>query len=68
MLLFLRQQSYHDCWMFNEIAARSPVRGGREFLPRRPIRRAWRDIHAGTVHVSPTWGAVSRMYAVRAGA
>ena len=48
--------------MFNEIAVRSPVCRGQGVFTSRPIRRAWRDIHAGDVHVSLTWDAVSTMY------
>jgi hypothetical protein len=41
---------------------RSPVCGGQGVFTSRPIQRAWRDIHAGAVHVSLTWDAVSTMY------
>jgi hypothetical protein len=62
MLLFLRLQSYHGLLdVQRDRCALSGVRGQGIFTWR-PIRRAWRDIHAGAVHVSLTWDAVSTMY------
>jgi alkylation response protein AidB-like acyl-CoA dehydrogenase len=36
--------------------------GGQGIFTAKPIQRAWRDIHAGAVHVSMNWDAVSTMY------
>jgi resorcinol 4-hydroxylase (FADH2) len=36
--------------------------GGQGIFVEKPIQRAWRDIHAGAMHVSLTWDAVSTMY------
>lgn len=36
--------------------------GGQGIFLDRPIQRAWRDAHAGAVHVSMNWDAVSTMY------
>jgi alkylation response protein AidB-like acyl-CoA dehydrogenase len=36
--------------------------GGQGIFIEKPIQRAWRDAHAGAVHVSLTWDAVSTMY------
>jgi alkylation response protein AidB-like acyl-CoA dehydrogenase len=36
--------------------------GGQGVFLDKPIQRAWRDIHAGAMHVSLTWDAVSTMY------
>jgi alkylation response protein AidB-like acyl-CoA dehydrogenase len=36
--------------------------GGQGIFTSKPIQRAWRDIHAGAVHVSMNWDAVSTMY------
>ena len=36
--------------------------GGQGIFLDRPIQRAWRDIHAGAMHVSLTWDAVSTLY------
>jgi resorcinol 4-hydroxylase (FADH2) len=36
--------------------------GGQSIFTGRPIQRAWRDAHAGGVHVSMNWDAVSTMY------
>ena len=36
--------------------------GGQGIFTGKPIQRAWRDAHAGAVHVSMNWDAVSTMY------
>jgi alkylation response protein AidB-like acyl-CoA dehydrogenase len=36
--------------------------GGQGIFVSKPIQRAWRDIHAGALHVSMNWDAVSTMY------
>jgi alkylation response protein AidB-like acyl-CoA dehydrogenase len=36
--------------------------GGQGIFTQKPLQRAWRDIHAGAVHVSMNWDAVSTMY------
>jgi alkylation response protein AidB-like acyl-CoA dehydrogenase len=36
--------------------------GGQGIFTAKPIQRAWRDAHAGAVHVSMNWDAVSTMY------
>jgi alkylation response protein AidB-like acyl-CoA dehydrogenase len=36
--------------------------GGQGIFTSKPIQRAWRDIHAGALHVSMNWDAVSTMY------
>jgi resorcinol 4-hydroxylase (FADH2) len=36
--------------------------GGQGIFASKPIQRAWRDIHAGSLHVSMNWDAVSTMY------
>jgi resorcinol 4-hydroxylase (FADH2) len=36
--------------------------GGQGIFTSKPIQRAWRDIHAGSLHVSMNWDAVSTMY------
>ena len=36
--------------------------GGQSIFTGKPIQRAWRDAHAGGVHVSMNWDAVSTMY------
>ena len=36
--------------------------GGQGIFTGKPIQRAWRDVHAGAVHVSMNWDAVSTMY------
>ena len=36
--------------------------GGQGIFLDGPIQRAWRDIHAGAMHVSLTWDAVSTLY------
>jgi alkylation response protein AidB-like acyl-CoA dehydrogenase len=36
--------------------------GGQGIFAAKPIQRAWRDIHAGSLHVSMNWDAVSTMY------
>jgi alkylation response protein AidB-like acyl-CoA dehydrogenase len=36
--------------------------GGQGIFTNKPIQRAWRDAHAGAVHVSMNWDAVSTMY------
>jgi alkylation response protein AidB-like acyl-CoA dehydrogenase len=36
--------------------------GGQGIFSSKPIQRAWRDIHAGALHVSMNWDAVSTMY------
>ena len=36
--------------------------GGQGIFVDKPIQRAWRDVHAGAMHVSLTWDAVSTMY------
>jgi alkylation response protein AidB-like acyl-CoA dehydrogenase len=36
--------------------------GGQGIFTSKPIQRAWRDAHAGAVHVSLNWDAVSTMY------
>ena len=36
--------------------------GGQGIFLDKPIQRAWRDIHAGAMHVSLTWDAVSTLY------
>lgn len=36
--------------------------GGQSIFTDKPIQRAWRDAHAGGVHVSMNWDAVSTMY------
>jgi alkylation response protein AidB-like acyl-CoA dehydrogenase len=36
--------------------------GGQGIFTGKPIQRAWRDAHAGAVHVSLNWDAVSTMY------
>jgi alkylation response protein AidB-like acyl-CoA dehydrogenase len=36
--------------------------GGQGIFASKPIQRAWRDIHAGALHVSMNWDAVSTMY------
>jgi alkylation response protein AidB-like acyl-CoA dehydrogenase len=36
--------------------------GGQGIFTAAPIQRAWRDAHAGAVHVSMNWDAVSTMY------
>jgi alkylation response protein AidB-like acyl-CoA dehydrogenase len=36
--------------------------GGQGIFTAKPIQRAWRDAHAGAVHVSVNWDAVSTMY------
>jgi alkylation response protein AidB-like acyl-CoA dehydrogenase len=36
--------------------------GGQGIFINKPIQRAWRDAHAGAVHVSMNWDAVSTMY------
>jgi alkylation response protein AidB-like acyl-CoA dehydrogenase len=36
--------------------------GGQSIFTGKPIQRAWRDAHAGAVHVSMNWDAVSTMF------
>jgi resorcinol 4-hydroxylase (FADH2) len=36
--------------------------GGQGIFKSKTIQRAWRDIHAGALHVSMNWDAVSTMY------
>jgi alkylation response protein AidB-like acyl-CoA dehydrogenase len=36
--------------------------GGQGIFTQKPLQRAWRDAHAGAVHVSMNWDAVSTMY------
>lgn len=36
--------------------------GGQGIFTIKPVQRAWRDIHAGALHVSITWDAISTMY------
>ena len=36
--------------------------GGQSIFMTNSIQRAWRDIHAGALHVSLNWDAVSTMY------
>jgi resorcinol 4-hydroxylase (FADH2) len=36
--------------------------GGQGIFTGKPLQRAWRDAHAGAVHVSMNWDAVSTMY------
>ncbi len=36
--------------------------GGHGIFTAKPIQRAWRDVHAGALHVSMNWDAVSTMY------
>ena len=36
--------------------------GGMSIFMEKPIQRAWRDMHAASVHVSLNWDAVSTMF------
>jgi alkylation response protein AidB-like acyl-CoA dehydrogenase len=55
-------QSFSVRLVVQAIDALFQAAGGQEIFTSRPIQRAWRDIHAGAVHVSLTWDAVSTMY------
>jgi alkylation response protein AidB-like acyl-CoA dehydrogenase len=55
-------QSFSVRLVVQAIDALFPAAGGQGIFTAKPIQRAWRDIHAGAVHVSLTWDAVSTMY------
>jgi alkylation response protein AidB-like acyl-CoA dehydrogenase len=69
------EQAAHDLRLRNRLAQAFSVRlliqavdalflasGGQSIFTGKPIQRAWRDAHAGGVHVSMNWDAVSTMY------
>jgi alkylation response protein AidB-like acyl-CoA dehydrogenase len=69
------EQAGHDLRLRNRLAQAFSVRlaiqavdalflasGGQSIFTGKPIQRAWRDAHAGGVHVSMNWDAVSTMY------
>ena len=55
-------QSFSVRLVVQAIDALFQAAGGQGIFTAKPIQRAWRDIHAGAVHVSLTWDAVSTMY------
>ena len=55
-------QSFSARLVVQAIDALFQAAGGQGIFTAKPIQRAWRDIHAGAVHVSLTWDAVSTMY------
>ena len=55
-------QSFSVRLVVQAIDALFQAAGGQGIFTSKPIQRAWRDIHAGAVHVSLTWDAVSTMY------
>jgi alkylation response protein AidB-like acyl-CoA dehydrogenase len=55
-------QSFSVRLIVQAIDALFQAAGGQGIFTARPIQRAWRDIHAGAVHVSLTWDAVGTMY------
>ena len=55
-------QSFSVRLVVQAIDALFQATGGQGIFAAKPIQRAWRDIHAGAVHVSVTWDAVSTMY------
>ena len=55
-------QSFSVRLVVQAIDALFQAAGGQAIFTAKPIQRAWRDIHAGAVHVSLTWDAVSAMY------
>jgi alkylation response protein AidB-like acyl-CoA dehydrogenase len=69
------EQADHDLRLRNRLAQAYSVKlaiqavdalflasGGQSIFTGKPIQRAWRDAHAGGVHVSMNWDAVSTMY------
>jgi alkylation response protein AidB-like acyl-CoA dehydrogenase len=55
-------QSFCARLLVQAVDALFQASGGQGIFTSRPIQRAWRDIHAGAVHVSMNWDAVSTMY------
>jgi Acyl-CoA dehydrogenase, C-terminal domain len=55
-------QSFSVRLIVQAIDALFQAAGGQGIFTAKPIQRAWRDIHAGALHVSLTWDAVSTMY------
>jgi len=55
-------QSFSARLLVQAVDALFQATGGQAIFTSKPIQRAWRDIHAGAMHVSLTWDAVSTMY------
>jgi alkylation response protein AidB-like acyl-CoA dehydrogenase len=55
-------QSFSMRLLVQAIDALFLASGGQGIFTGKPIQRAWRDAHAGAVHVSLNWDAVSTMY------
>jgi alkylation response protein AidB-like acyl-CoA dehydrogenase len=55
-------QSFCARLLVQAVDALFQAAGGHAIFTSKPIQRAWRDIHAGAMHVSLTWDAVSTMY------
>jgi alkylation response protein AidB-like acyl-CoA dehydrogenase len=55
-------QSFSARLLVQAVDALFQAAGGQAIFTSKPIQRAWRDIHAGAMHVSLTWDAVSTMY------
>jgi alkylation response protein AidB-like acyl-CoA dehydrogenase len=56
------RQSFSVKLLVQAIDALFQAAGGQGIFTSKPIQRAWRDIHAGALHVSMNWDAVSTMY------
>jgi resorcinol 4-hydroxylase (FADH2) len=55
-------QSFSVRLLVQAVDALFQASGGQGIFTGKPIQRAWRDAHAGAVHVSMNWDAVSTMY------
>jgi alkylation response protein AidB-like acyl-CoA dehydrogenase len=55
-------QSFSTKLLVQAVDALFLASGGQSIFTSKPIQRAWRDAHAGAVHVSLNWDAVSTMY------
>jgi alkylation response protein AidB-like acyl-CoA dehydrogenase len=55
-------QSFSMRMLVQAIDALFLASGGQGIFTNKPIQRAWRDAHAGAIHVSMNWDAVSTMY------
>jgi resorcinol 4-hydroxylase (FADH2) len=56
------KQSFSARLLAQAVNALFLATGGQGIFTAAPIQRAWRDIHAGSMHVSLAWDAVSTMY------
>jgi alkylation response protein AidB-like acyl-CoA dehydrogenase len=56
------KQSFSARLLAQAVNALFLATGGQGIFTATPIQRAWRDIHAGSMHVSLAWDAVSTMY------